>query len=72
MKVGPKTRRRRAFTKARIVWWSANLIAVLSAYAFLPAQTFNRLAIPYLLAISVLSPLASDLAALGADSPLDE
>jgi hypothetical protein len=70
-KIGPHTRRRRHVHLARLAFWISNLVAALTLY-FVARSTFDKLAVPYLLAISLGANIEGAWSSYAADSPLDE
>lgn len=61
------THRRRVFVKVRIAVWSVLLVASCALYV-IDRPLFNDVAVPFLLVVSLVTPIESNLAALAADS----
>lgn len=70
-KIGPHTRLRRYIHLVRLVFWLANLAAALMLY-FVARATFDNLAVPYLLAVSLGANIEGAWSSYAADSPIEE
>lgn len=66
--LGPKARRRKRWARIRLAWWLVNIPLAVG----LTFMVGEQVLLPYLVAISVFANVEAALAAIGAESPLDE
>ena len=69
--IGPHTRRRRHIHLVRLLFWLLNLVGALTLY-FIDPATFDAMAVPYLLAISLGANIEGAWSSYAADSPTEE
>lgn len=66
--MGPKARRRKRLAWVRVAWWVANVPLAI----WLSMVVGQQVLLPYLVAISVMANVEGALAAVAAESPIDE